>query len=156
MSPPIETGCSEVSTTVTLLDGNTSAIKDDSSRSTTTSPIIEPSREHEKNAENSTQEEYNENQRASDKSKQNENIKGYQKTNDDKNNIEDDNDKKDEDRLSLLKKYDYLGLYNNRPTSPEHSTVHGNKLSSDNNNRKTNNAKVRLYKNLKTRNSLNM
>ena len=53
MSPPIETGCSEVSTTVTLLDGNTSAIKDDSSRSTTTSPIIEPSREHEKNTDNS-------------------------------------------------------------------------------------------------------
>lgn len=143
MSPPIETGCSEVSTTVTLLDGNSSALKDDSSRSTTTSPIIESLKEHGTNMEHSNREEYNEDKPASDKSEDNGGIKRNHKSNDATNNAEDQVDKKDENRVSLLKKYDYLGLYNNRATSPERSIVHGNKLGVENNNRKTNNAKVR-------------
>ncbi len=45
MSPPMETGCSEVSTTVTLLDGAIGGSKDDSSTSAAASPTIEHSKQ---------------------------------------------------------------------------------------------------------------
>ena len=45
MSPPMETGCSEVSTTVTLLDGASGGAKDDSSTSAAASPSIEHSKQ---------------------------------------------------------------------------------------------------------------
>ena len=45
MSPSMETGCSEVSTTVTLLDGANGGGKDDSSTSAANSPSIEHPKE---------------------------------------------------------------------------------------------------------------
>ena len=145
MSSPIETGCSEVSTTVTLLDGNNSASKDDSSRSTTTSPIIEPSHGNDRATENENQDALSEKQTTSDKLEGNGNNRERQdpESNGTKNDIVDGIDNKNDSRVALLKKHDYLGLYNNSPKSSERTFVRENKLSTDNNNRKTNNSKVR-------------
>ena len=130
---------------MTLLDGNNSTNKDDSSRSTTTSPIIEPSKEHERISQEANQDDYNGNTTNGDKSEENESFKEHPKSKAsiDANDVKEDNEDKDQNKVSQFKKYDYLGLYDNRPVSPERSIVHGNKVSTDNNNRKTNNAKVR-------------
>ena len=91
------------------------------------------------------QDDYNGHTTNDDKSEENGNLKEHPKSKSsiDANNAKDDNDEKEGNEVSLLKKYDYLGFYNNRPSSPERSIVHGNKINTDNNNRKTNNAKVR-------------
>ena len=136
-----------MSTTVTLLDGNNSASKDDSSRSTTTSPIIEPSNGNDRDTENENKDALNRKQPTSDKLEENGNDRERQnsESNDNRNDLIDDNDNKNDSRVALLKKHDYLGLYNNGPGSLERSLVQGNKLSTDNNNRRTNKSKVSCH-----------
>ena len=149
MSPSLETGCSEVSTTVTLIDGNTSTGKDDSSRSTTTSPAIEHRKEQKKVTNDSEQRDVYENQDTGDKIEDNSRDTTTNQKNRSRGeviNVEDDYDCPEEDICSRLKKYDYLGLYKNRTVSPENSTGFVNNLDNGNanNNRKTNNSKVRV------------
>ena len=153
MSPSLETGCSEVSTTVTLIDGNASTGKDDSSRSTTTSPAIEHPKEQKKIISNSEKRDMYENQDTGDKVEGNSEdttINQKNKSRGEVINVEDDYDCQEEDICSRLKKYDYLGLYKNRTVSPENSTGFVNILGngSANNNRKTNNSKVRVNVNI--------
>ena len=152
MSPPLETGCSEVSTTVTLLDGNTSTSKDDSSRSTTTSPAMEQQKQKIKCSNDHDVRDVYEEQASGDNVKVNKNVGAQQipKSRGDVINVEDVYDCQDEDIDSRMKKYDYLGMYNNRVISPEHSISLSNKTGngSINNNKKTNNSKVRLQINV--------
>ena len=149
MSPQQETGCSEVSTTVTLLDGNNTGVgKDDSSRSATNSPSLEQTKQQDDSLLGNVacQKELNENQNTRENgSNKAIDVTSRQNTKDEVIDVEDSNDCKDEDLGSRLKKYDYLGLYNNRTISPpEHSRALTTKYGSNNNNRKTNNSKVRI------------
>ena len=148
MSPPLETGCSEVSTTVSILDGNNGTSKDDSSRSATTSPAIEQQKQRIKFSNDPEVRDVYEDQATGDKVKENKNVAAQQirKSSGEVINVEDVYDCQDEDIDSRMKKYDYLGMYNNRVIPPEHSIALANNIrsSSVNNNKKTNNSKVRL------------
>ena len=93
-----------MSTTVTLLDGNNSASKDDSSRSTTTSPILEPSNMNDRVTENENQDALNGKQPTSDKLEGNGNNRERQdpESNGTKNDIVDGIDNKNDSRVALL------------------------------------------------------
>jgi hypothetical protein len=145
MSPTLETGCSEVSTTVSILDGNTSTSKDDSSRSATTSPAIEQQKQKMKCSNDHEVRDVYEDQDSGDKVKANKNVgaQNIPKSRGDIINVEDVYDCQDEDIDSRMKKYDYLGMYNNR-IAMSNNTGNG----SINNNKKTNNSKVRLHINI--------
>ena len=52
-----------------------------------------------------------------------------QESNGNKDELVGDNDNKNDRRVALLKKHDYLGLYNNGPRSSDNSLVKGNKHS---------------------------
>ena len=150
MSPSQETGCSEVSTTVTLIDGNTTTSKDDSSRSTTTSPAIEQQKLKIKSNNDPEVRNVYEDETTGDKETEKRNVEAQHisKKAGEIINVEDVYDCQDEDIDSRMKKFEHLGMYNNRVMSPEHSNSLGKNIEngSINNNKKTNNSKVRFQR----------
>ena len=151
LSPSIETGCSEVSTTVTLLDGNIGACKDEVSRSTTTSPYIDNSKQCEKNTIDSDAKDTNEEKVDTIKLQEKRELETEQKLKmrEEVIDIEEENPIANKEKASKTKRYDYLGLYSNRSESLDHSNTQVNSFTSTNNNRKTHNSKVRECKGCK-------
>ena len=146
MSPILETGCSEVSTTVTLIDGSSGTCKDDSSTSTTTSPSIENPKQLNKILEDPLERNSKESEIVTNKKEMNIDVQEQRtsKYQEEVINIEASYDYKSERKNQTLKKYDCPGMYNIKCGSPGHSTPLARNACNNNNNRKTSNSKVRL------------
>ena len=130
---------------MTLLDGNIGACKDDFSRSTTTSPYIDNSKQCEKSAIDSEEKDTNEEKIDTIKLQEKRESETEQKlkVREEVIDIEEDNPISNKEKASKTKNYDYLGLYSNRLESLDHSNTQVNSFTSTNNNRKTHNSKVR-------------
>ena len=130
---------------MTLLDGNIGACKDDFSRSTTTSPYIDNSKQCEKSNIDSEAKDTNEEKIDTIKLQEKRELENEQKlkVREEVIDIEEDNPISNKEKASKTKNYDYLGLYSNRSESLDHSNTQVNSFTSTNNNRKTHNSKVR-------------
>ena len=136
---------------MTLLDGNIGACKDDFSRSTTTSPYIDNSKQCEKNTIDSDAKDTNEEKVDTIKLQEKRELETEQKLKmrEEVIDIEEENPIANKEKASKTKRYDYLGLYSNRSESLDHSNTQVNSFTSTNNNRKTHNSKVRECKGCK-------
>ena len=136
---------------MTLLDGNIGACKDDFSRSTTTSPYIDNSKQCEKSTIDSEAKDTNEEKIDTIKLQEKRELENEQKlkVREEVIDIEEDNPISNKEKASKTKNYDYLGLYSNRLESLDHSNTKVNSFTSTNNNRKTHNSKVRQSKRIK-------
>ena len=136
---------------MTLLDGNIGACKDDFSRSTTTSPYIDNSKQCEKSNIDSEAKDTNEEKIDTIKLQEKRELENEQKlkVREEVIDIEEDNPISNKEKASKTKNYDYLGLYSNRSESLDHSNTQVNSFTSTNNNRKTHNSKVRQSKRIK-------
>ena len=136
---------------MTLLDGNIGACKDDFSRSTTTSPYIDNSKQCDKSTIDSEAKDTNEEKIDTIKLQEKRELETEQKlkVKEDVIDIEEDNPISNKEKAFKTKKYDYLGLYSNRLESLDHSTTQVNSFTSTNNHRKTHNSKVRQSKRIK-------
>ena len=136
---------------MTLLDGNIGACKDDFSRSTTTSPYIDNSKQCEKSTIDSDAKDTNEEKVDTIKLQEKRELETEQKLKmrEEVIDIEEENPIANKEKASKTKRYDYLGLYSNRSESLDHSNTQVNSFTSTNNNRKTHNSKVRECKGCK-------
>ena len=130
---------------MTLLDGNIGACKDDFSRSTTTSPYIDNSKQCDKSTIDSEAKDTNEEKIDTMKLQEKRESETEQKlkVREEVIDIEEDNPISNKEKSSKTKSFDYLGLYSNRLESLDHSNTQVNSFTSTNNNRKTHNSKVR-------------
>ena len=130
---------------MTLLDGNIGACKDDFSRSTTTSPYIDNSKQCDKSTIDSEAKDTNEEKIDAMKLQEKSESETEQKlkVREEVIDIEEDNPIPNKEKSSKTKSFDYLGLYSNRLESLDHSNTQVNSFTSTNNNRKTHNSKVR-------------
>ena len=136
---------------MTLLDGNIGACKDDFSRSTTTSPYIDNSKQCEKSTIDSEAKDTNEEKIDTIKLQEKRESETEQKlkVREEVIDIEEDNPISNKEKTSKTKNHDYLGLYSNRLESLDHSNTKVNSFTSTNNNRKTHNSKVRQSEHIK-------
>ena len=130
---------------MTLLDGNIGACKDDFSRSTTTSPYIDNSKQCEKSTIDSEAKDTNEEKIDTIKLQEKRELENEQKlkVREEVIDIEEDNPISNNEKTFKTKNFDYLGLYSNRLESLDHSNTQVNSFTSTNNNRNPHNSKVR-------------